>query len=452
MADNSTIFSGSSRYSSDFSQIIDRSVRIASLPLTQLQNERTTLASRQTAWATVQTKFTSLKASLGSITSSSGSAGFTASSTDLAVAQGTAAAGVLEGSYSVKVIDIGSHTTALGNAGVTDPAAATLADTDSFSLTANGKTITVEPGARTLSALVSAINGKSDAGVRATLVNVASAGSPADYRLSLQSNEFNNQPIHLTYTDSGGGSNELLGSSATGSEVTYRINGFPAESDPPITSDSRSLTVAPGLTINVLKAGSAEINVGRDQNSLANAISGFVSAFNASVDEVDKHRGKSAGVLAGESSITTLNKTLRNIMQYSSADSTRKIQDFGLTFGQDGKLQFDTSAVSSMSSSEAAAMASFLGAPTTGGFLKHVTDALSSLDNSTNGILSNEVKQAEAQITAQDKRITEGQLRVDEIEKGLVAKMSAADAAIALMEQQVSYFTGMFEAMRANSE
>jgi hypothetical protein len=33
-----------------------------------------------------------------------------------------------------------------------------------------------------------------------------------------------------------------------------------------------------------------------------------------------------------------------------------------------------------------------------------------------------------------------------------MAHMAAADATIAMLEQQVSYFTGMFEAMRASRE
>ncbi len=36
----STLFSGTSRYSADFVQVIERSVAIASLPLTQMQQQR----------------------------------------------------------------------------------------------------------------------------------------------------------------------------------------------------------------------------------------------------------------------------------------------------------------------------------------------------------------------------------------------------------------------------
>ena len=46
---NSSIFTGSSRYSSDLQQVLSRAVSIASLPLHLLNNQLTTLQSRSSA-------------------------------------------------------------------------------------------------------------------------------------------------------------------------------------------------------------------------------------------------------------------------------------------------------------------------------------------------------------------------------------------------------------------
>jgi hypothetical protein len=53
---------------------------------------------------------------------------------------------------------------------------------------------------------------------------------------------------------------------------------------------------------------------------------------------------------------------------------------------------------------------------------------------------------------SQDRRINAEQERIDRLESDLTARMAAADATIAMLEQQVTYFTGMFETMRASRE
>src|SRR3954454_20681308 len=105
MATN-TIFSGSSRFSNDFSQIIDRSLRIASLPLGQLNNQKATLTAKQSAWSAVASKFADLRTALTGIASTTGSAGYFATSSDNSVAKANTTSGVMQGTYRIKVADI----------------------------------------------------------------------------------------------------------------------------------------------------------------------------------------------------------------------------------------------------------------------------------------------------------------------------------------------------------
>ena len=68
----STLFTGSSRFSTDFTQIIDRSVAIASLPLTQMQQQRMKSNDESTALKTVEAKVLALQSSLKEISGSLG--------------------------------------------------------------------------------------------------------------------------------------------------------------------------------------------------------------------------------------------------------------------------------------------------------------------------------------------------------------------------------------------
>jgi hypothetical protein len=43
--------------------------------------------------------------------------------------------------------------------------------------------------------------------------------------------------------------------------------------------------------------------------------------------------------------------------------------------------------------------------------------------------------------------ISDQQVKINQLQTSLQAKMAAADAAIAQIEQQLSYFTGLFQSM-----
>ena len=89
-----------------------------------------------------------------------------------------------------------------------------------------------------------------------------------------------------------------------------------------------------------------------------------------------------------------------------------------------------------------------IGGVSTGGFLKAANDALTSLEDSTNGIIKNEINGVQKQISDQDTRIADEQTRIDLLRTSLQERMAAADALIAQMEQQVTYFTNMFDTMK----
>ena len=75
-------FTGVSTYSSDFQSILTRAVNIASLPLTQLQNQDTDLAASQTQLSTFGDSITALSASFESLTAAVSTSGISASSSD----------------------------------------------------------------------------------------------------------------------------------------------------------------------------------------------------------------------------------------------------------------------------------------------------------------------------------------------------------------------------------
>ena len=77
---------------------------------------------------------------------------------------------------------------------------------------------------------------------------------------------------------------------------------------------------------------------------------------------------------------------------------------------------------------------------------------MNTLVQSDSGIVTTTITSLQDASKAEDTHISDTQDRVDQLQTRLQAQMAAADAAIAQLEQQVTYFTGMFEAMKANND
>lgn len=439
MSSNSTIFTGSSRYSSDLQQVLSRSIAIASLPLDQLNSQLTTLQGRSTALDSLDGKFAALLTALQGVSSAAVSTSAQVSDSSVIAAHSDSTA--LPGSYAIHVVSAGSTTSAVSNSGlpaVQDPSTQSITTASSLTLTVDGTAVTISPSANTLNALADAIN-SSGANVTATIVNLGSPSAP-DYKLSLQSTKLGNIAIQLN-----DGSQDLLSTLSAGSEAQYQVNGQPAT---PISSDSSTVIVAPGLTVDLLQSGDSNVAVSRSGSAQSDALSSFVAAYNAAVDELSANRGQGGGPLTGDPLIFTLSQSLRDLAGFSGgAGSAQNLTDLGLTFDKTGKLSFDQTVFENVSAAHSGDVQAFLGSPSTGGFLKAATDLLNGLEDPVNGTIETTRTSAKTAIDNQNQKIADEQNRIDALTTSLTAQMAAADALIANLEQQVTYFTTLFADM-----
>jgi len=262
MSDNSTIFTGTSRYSNDLQQVLSRSIAIASLPLNQLNHQLTTLQNRSAALDSLDGKFAALLTALQGVSSATVSSTADVSNTSVLSAHSDSTA--LPGTYAIHVVSAGAPTSALSIGSlpaVQSPSTQSISAAASFTLTVAGTPFTITPSSNTLSALAEAIN-SSGANVTATIINLGSPSAP-DYKLSLQSTKLGDIAIQLN-----DGSQDLLSTLSAGSEAQYQINGQPAT---PISSDSSTVTIAPGLTVNLFQAGDANVVVSRSGSAQSDA-------------------------------------------------------------------------------------------------------------------------------------------------------------------------------------
>ena len=432
------IFTGSSAFSQDFQNVITRAVQIASLPITQLTNQQTTLANQSGEITTLTSRFSGLQSAVAEIGQALSNSCSAASSAPTVVTA-SAGSGAVQGDYSILVSDPGAYSTMMtgawsGNA--SDPA-------DTYQLWIGSSEYDVTPADNSAASVASAINTAYGGQVHATVVNVGSDLSP-DYRVALESAALTTATLDLK--DNG---TSLAAVQNAGRPAQYEIDN----SGQTVSSSSRTVNVATGVTLTILNSSTTpvDVSVTGSTSALARALSDFASAYNAAAAELTAQRGQSAGPLQGDALVQQLSGVLSGMATYTGSGLTG-LGDLGLELGSDGNLTFDASTLNATASANPAGITAFLGSATGGGFLAAATNALDSVGDATSGLLGSAQSDLQTQITSLTNTIDDKQTQVDNLQTQLQNQMAAADAAIATMEQQYSYLSSVFQAMQTAAQ
>jgi flagellar hook-associated protein 2 len=434
-------FNGSSTYSGAFQQVITRAVNIASLPLQSLQQSVSTLTSQQSTLSSIGANFTALQSAIQALDSATGGSP-TAQVSDSSALTATASAGALPGSYTIQVDNPGTSTTTLSSNGltvVTDPSSQDISASSTFTLTLNGVETTITNSGGSLESLANSINA-AGAGVQATIVNVGSSSSP-DYRLAVTSNNLGPDTIQLN-----DGTQNLLSTLSSGTDAEYKVNGSSTD----VESTSSQVALSPGLTVNLLAQSSSPvtITVSQDFSGVQSALSNVVSAYNAAFDALSQNRGQNGGALTGDPLVLTLSNVLQQISQYASGSgSVSSLADLGVTVSSTGDLAFDATQMSS----DQTAVTQFLGGISSGGFLQTANNDLTAVTDSTSGMIASDYNSLQATITTDNAQIADQQNEVNTLQANLEQQLSLADAQIATLQAQDTYFQQLFTAEYGSS-
>ena len=427
-------FSGTSTYASQFQSEISREVAIAALPISQLQSDQATLTSQATELGTLDAKFTSLQTAVQSIDTAVSGSSFNTSVSDPNSLSATTSDGATEGNYSVQIDNVGAYATSLSsNTWVDTPGAP-----QTYQLVVGNNTFNITPTDNSAASVASAINSQEGSLVQATVVNVGSSSSP-DYRIALQNQFLGNAPVDLQLNGL-----SLQNQQTVGALAEYEVNGSGIE----VSSSSRTATISPGLTVDLLAQTTSPVNitVTRSSTALANALSGFATAYNAAVDEVDAQRGQNAGPLQGQQIVFDLSNALGQLGTYTGDGSFGGLSSLGLTLGSDGHLTFDEGTLLGADLTSSSAVNSFLGSIANGGFLQNANNILSGLEDTNTGQIKTAETALENQSTQMQSQISSRQQQVALLQTNLTNQMVQADSLIASMQSQYSFMNSVFQA------
>ncbi|MGA3020204.1 MAG: flagellar filament capping protein FliD [Bryobacteraceae bacterium] len=434
------IFTGTSAYSQDFQNVINRAVAIASMPITLLTDQQTALTNQSNELSTVDSKFTALQTAIQGISDAMSGSSYQTTISDPTAVSASVSDGVQEGVYAINVLNPGSYATSLST-NTWDATADPSGNPSTYSLVVGTQSYSFTPSDNSAATVVSTINSQFGNMVNATAVNVGSTASP-EYEISLQSTSLG--PNTLDIQDSSG--NSLQTQQQPGEEAEYQVDNSGAN----VYSTSSTVNIAAGLSVDMLATsnGPVDITVTRSTSALDSALSTFASAYNAAATELDNQRGQTGGPLQGNSIVNSLSQALASISTYSSSDSIGNLHNLGLDLGANGQFTYTETTLMSTDFGNSSGVDTFLGSATGGGFLEAATNTMTSLEDPTTGLIKTTEADLTSQISALGTTISTKQTQVSNLQTQLQNQMAQADAAISTMEQQYSYLNSMFAAMQ----
>ena len=331
----------------DTASIVDALMKIERQPIDRVNTQKSQLTAKQGVVQEINGLLTTLRDAAAKLYASDAFQGKTATAADPTVVTPTAGAAAPTGTYNVVVSSLAqAHT-------VASAASPVLNAGDSLDITVGGTTASVGVQAGdSLQTLADRINGTTDVGVSASVVND---------RLVLIARE-SGAAGSMTL---GGSAAAALGFATTqaGQDASATINGLP------VTSSGNVITGAiAGVDLTLSKVGATTVTVGADTAASVAAVSSFVDAYNNLMKNVKlatsyDAASKQAGTLQGDQSIASLASQLRGIAgsAVTGLGAYDALAQVGITSARDGTLTFDKAAFTKALTADPTAVATLFG-------------------------------------------------------------------------------------------
>lgn len=427
----------------DTATIVNQLMQLEARPQAQLKSNLTTEQSNLKSIQALNAKVAALKTQAAALSAGTGWGALTATSSSTGVTVATTS-GTTTGSFTFTVDQTAAahkltySNTALGTDVV-------VAGGTTVKLTINGSTQTLDTGNGTLDGLVSALNA-GGTGVSATKVALDGGG----YRL-LVSSTATGAASTFTLTNADG--SDLLGGAAV---AAGRDAAITLGTDTIHSATNSFNGVVPGVNLTVSAAAvgtSVDVTVARDTSTVQESVKSLVENINAVLGQIDALAGfnavtKTAGPLAGDSSIRQLRNDLLNSLYPSDGTS---IADIGIQTDRYGKLVFDSATFSSAYAADPARVAAKFTTGAVPGFAARVSTVAEGASNQYTGTLTAAIKGRNTAITRMQTSIADWDMRLELRRSSLQARFTAMESALNKMNSQSSWLSGQLASLSTGS-
>lgn len=354
----------------DIEGIIGSLMAAERIPLTKVSQERTAINTKISIYGIIKNSFADLKSAADKLSNLSNLNPLKVTSSDDKQVAATASASAAKGTYSIQVSQLAkAQSVAVSSVATADTTVGTgsltitLGSYDSGSNTFTNNpdktpvTINIGTGQQTLDGIRQAIN-DSNSGVTASIINDGTGarlvltsketGAVNGFKLEVADADGNN-------TDTAGLSRlafdptAAVGSGKNASSLQVAQNANFTINNLAVSKASNTVTDAvQGLTLNLKAVTTTAVNleVGLDDTALKTTLDGFVSAYNKIRGNLKDQQQKDA-TLSKETTPSTLERGLRNILREQVAQYGLGLSDIGLSFDKDGVLSLNKSKLDS---------------------------------------------------------------------------------------------------------
>jgi len=421
----------------DSQSIVSSLVSVAKIPINKLTTQKTTLNAQSKKLTDIKTKLTTLQTAAKALDSKSEAQGNKVTTSDEKVLKATAAGGASMGSFKVNVTSLAQPERTYSNS---FPSKSTVGQAGEGTLSlkvGEGEEVKIEidtqDSLETIATKINASGAQVTAGIfhDGTNYRLQVTGRAAGEKNAVEFTEGGTVSLGLT---------DPLNEKQKASDALLTIDGLE------VRSPTNSVTGAiPGVTLNLVDKGSSVVNLDRDGDGLKTKLDTFVTAYNDVMKTLNTEfasvsgTAKSADSLSGDSTLRSLQTTLRGLAQRASSNGDSKystLASIGLTSGRDGTLSIDTTKYNAAVAADYEGVSSLLAGRTDGtgamstiaSGLERFTSADGSLRTRIDGI-TNRNKRIDSQITSM-------QGRIDKYEEMLNKQYSTLEQTMAGLQSQ----------------
>jgi flagellar hook-associated protein 2 len=423
----------------DSAALIDALVKVAQVPISKLQTQKSNFSSQSKQISDIKTKLTTLQTATAALDTKGEALGNKSTSSNTSVLSVTAAGGAAMGTFKIEVTSLAQAERTYSNP-VSGQDTAGLVGAGTLSLkVGSGDAVNVEVTADdTLTSIAKKIN-SSGAALSAGVVN----DGKGNYRLQVSATQ-SGAANGITFTEGGSlslGLTDPLNEKQPAADAVVKIDGME------ISSASNTVSGAvPGVTLNLTDVGTSVVKVDRDGDGLKTKLNTFVTAYNdvmKTLNAAFTYTGvtKGADSLAGDSTMKQVQSQLRDLVSKvtSNGDSSlTMLSSIGISTARDGTLTLDDTKYTAAVAKDYEGVASLLAGRTDGtGLMKQISDGLTNYTKA-DGSLKIKIDNLAQRNRNIDKQITTVQSRIDKYQETLQKQYAALEQTISGLNGQSS--------------
>ncbi|HEX2829092.1 MAG TPA: flagellar filament capping protein FliD [Burkholderiales bacterium] len=328
----------------DVNSIVSQLMTVERQPIDALDKKTTALQTKVSAYGALKGALSVFQGTMASLQSAAKFTSNVVGSSDTAVATASASTSASVGTYDIDVTKLATSQVLQGAGVVSDTAVSASTGTIGIQVGSGAiVNVTIDSSNNTLQGVRDAINA-ANAGVQASIVNDGTA-----YRLVLTGDK--SGTANTISVTNGLGAGELKDALDGMTEARPAANAELKVNGVFVSSDSNSISSAiSGVSLTVSKAGTTKVVVSRDAGQAQAAVQSFAKAYNdlqSTVTSLTKYDAatKKAGVLNGDSGMTSFMSSIRSMMGEALKGTTgqyKQLSDIGVSFQKDGTLAVDS--------------------------------------------------------------------------------------------------------------